>query len=79
MRAKVRSIIDHGINCFINRQLIYNLPEEMFADAGGWMSVGRVPGCVQAKACWLSCVLEGPFHIHWPYPPACSNPFTWYA
>lgn len=35
MRAKVRSIIDHGINCFVNRQLIYNLPEEMFADAGG--------------------------------------------
>ncbi|PNW79478.1 hypothetical protein CHLRE_09g416750v5 [Chlamydomonas reinhardtii] len=34
MRAKVRSIIDHGINCFVNRQLIYNLPEEMFADAG---------------------------------------------
>ncbi|KXZ45398.1 hypothetical protein GPECTOR_55g304 [Gonium pectorale] len=34
MRTKVRSIIDHGINCFINRQLIYNLPEEMFADAG---------------------------------------------
>ncbi len=34
MRQKVRSIIDHGINCFINRQLIYNLPEEMFADAG---------------------------------------------
>ncbi|GLI69701.1 hypothetical protein VaNZ11_014390 [Volvox africanus] len=34
MREKVRKIIDHGINCFINRQLIYNLPEEMFADAG---------------------------------------------
>ncbi|KAG2436977.1 hypothetical protein HYH02_011409 [Chlamydomonas schloesseri] len=34
MRTKVRSIIDHGINCFVNRQLIYNLPEEMFADAG---------------------------------------------
>lgn len=40
MREKVRKIIDHGVNCFINRQLIYNLPEEMFADAGtrgaGW-------------------------------------------
>ncbi|GFR42873.1 hypothetical protein Agub_g3864 [Astrephomene gubernaculifera] len=34
MREKVRSILSHGINCFINRQLIYNLPEEMFADAG---------------------------------------------
>eukprot|EP00899_Mesostigma_viride_P027811 jgi/Mesvir1/8214/Mv12505-RA.1 len=34
MRDKCRKIIDHGINCFVNRQLIYNLPEEMFADAG---------------------------------------------
>ncbi|GBG61417.1 hypothetical protein CBR_g20448 [Chara braunii] len=34
MREKCRKIIAHGINCFINRQLIYNLPEEIFADAG---------------------------------------------
>jgi T-complex protein 1 subunit beta len=34
MRSKVERIIGHGINCFINRQLIYNLPEELFADAG---------------------------------------------
>lgn len=34
MRAKVNAIIDHGINCFVNRQLIYNFPEEIFADAG---------------------------------------------
>uniref|UniRef100_A0A7S0R0V6 CCT-beta n=1 Tax=Chlamydomonas leiostraca TaxID=1034604 RepID=A0A7S0R0V6_9CHLO len=34
MRAKCEKIIDHGINCFINRQLIYNFPEEIFADAG---------------------------------------------
>ncbi len=54
MRSKVRSIIDHGINCFINRQLIYNLPEEMFADAGGWMGVGQEPGWVQLEACRLS-------------------------
>merc|ERR1712167_208932 len=25
---------DHGINCFINRQLIYNYPEEIFAKRG---------------------------------------------
>ena len=24
----------HGINCFVNRQLIYNFLEELFADAG---------------------------------------------
>jgi T-complex protein 1 subunit beta len=34
MTAKCDKIIKHGINCFINRQLIYNFPEEIFADAG---------------------------------------------
>lgn len=34
MRAKVQKILSHGINCFINRQLIYNFPEQLFADAG---------------------------------------------
>lgn len=34
MKEKVEKIISHGINCFINRQLIYNYPEQMFADAG---------------------------------------------
>lgn len=34
MREKVQKILAHGINCFINRQLIYNFPEELFADAG---------------------------------------------
>jgi len=34
MMEKCQKIIDHGINCFINRQLIYNLPEQYFADRG---------------------------------------------
>jgi len=34
MRAKVEKIKDHGITCFVNRQLIYNWPEQLFADAG---------------------------------------------
>jgi T-complex protein 1 subunit beta len=34
MRGKCKKIIDHGINCFINRQLIYNFPEQIFTDAG---------------------------------------------
>ncbi|XP_010544291.1 PREDICTED: T-complex protein 1 subunit beta-like [Tarenaya hassleriana] len=34
MREKVQKILGHGINCFVNRQLIYNFPEELFADAG---------------------------------------------
>lgn len=34
MKAKVDKIKAHGITCFINRQLIYNWPEQLFADAG---------------------------------------------
>jgi len=34
MLTKCQKIVDHGINCFINRQLIYNLPEQFFADKG---------------------------------------------
>jgi T-complex protein 1 subunit beta len=34
MREKVGKITAHNINCFINRQLIYNYPEELFAQAG---------------------------------------------
>ncbi len=34
MAAKVQKIVDHGINCFVNRQLIYNYPEQLFAGAG---------------------------------------------
>jgi len=33
MKAKVEKIKAHGINCFINRQLIYNWPEQLFADS----------------------------------------------
>jgi len=32
MIAKCEKIIKHGCNCFINRQLIYNLPEQFFTD-----------------------------------------------
>ncbi|KAH0663263.1 hypothetical protein KY284_028194 [Solanum tuberosum] len=34
MREKVQNIISHVINCFGNRQLTYNIPEEQFAEAG---------------------------------------------
>ncbi|KAJ3016160.1 T-complex protein 1 subunit beta [Thoreauomyces humboldtii] len=34
MKEKVDKIKAHGINCFVNRQLIYNWPEQLFADAG---------------------------------------------
>jgi T-complex protein 1 subunit beta len=34
MKEKCEKIIAQGINVFINRQLIYNYPEEIFTDAG---------------------------------------------
>ena len=34
MQDKVGKILNHDINCFISRQLIYNLPEQMFTKAG---------------------------------------------
>lgn len=34
MRRKVEKIIEHGCNVFINRQLIYNFPESLFAEKG---------------------------------------------
>jgi T-complex protein 1 subunit beta len=34
MKEKVEKIIKHGCNVFINRQLIYNYPEQLFADSG---------------------------------------------
>mmetsp|Transcript_30882 Transcript_30882/g.64753 ORF Transcript_30882/g.64753 Transcript_30882/m.64753 type:complete len:525 (-) Transcript_30882:134-1708(-) len=34
MLAKCKKIADHGINVFINRQLIYNKPEQFFTDKG---------------------------------------------
>lgn len=29
MRKKCKKIIEHGVNVFINRQLIYNFPEQV--------------------------------------------------
>eukprot|EP00456_Euglypha_rotunda_P036138 TRINITY_DN2778_c0_g1_i5.p1 TRINITY_DN2778_c0_g1~~TRINITY_DN2778_c0_g1_i5.p1 ORF type:complete len:196 (-),score=51.20 TRINITY_DN2778_c0_g1_i5:32-619(-) len=34
MKDKVAKILKHDINCFISRQLIYNLPELLFTQAG---------------------------------------------
>jgi T-complex protein 1 subunit beta len=34
MKEKVEKIKSHGINCFVNRQLIYNWPEQLLADSG---------------------------------------------
>ncbi|KAJ0407281.1 hypothetical protein ATCC90586_003139 [Pythium insidiosum] len=34
MKAKCEKIAAFGINCFVNRQLIYNYPEQIFTDKG---------------------------------------------
>ncbi|CAG9462643.1 unnamed protein product [Pedinophyceae sp. YPF-701] len=34
MKEKCEQILAYGCNCFVNRQLIYNYPEQLFADAG---------------------------------------------
>merc|ERR1719436_265646 len=34
MKAKVDRIVKHGCNVFINRQLIYNYPDQLFKEAG---------------------------------------------
>lgn len=34
MKLKVDKIINHNINCFINRQLVYNYPEQLLTKAG---------------------------------------------
>ena len=34
MKDKVEMICKHDINVFVNRQLIYNYPEQLFADKG---------------------------------------------
>lgn len=34
MKAKVDAFLKHNITVFVNRQLIYNYPEQLFADAG---------------------------------------------
>lgn len=34
MKSKVEKILTHNISCFINRQLIYDYPDQLFADAG---------------------------------------------
>jgi len=34
MKGKVDRIVKHGCNVFINRQLIYNYPEQLFKEAG---------------------------------------------
>lgn len=34
MKDKVNLIAAHGINCFVNRQLVYNYPENLLAEKG---------------------------------------------
>ena len=50
MKEKCDKIIAQGINVFINRQLIYNYPEELFTDAGV-MSIEHAGALL--RLCWM--------------------------
>merc|ERR1711977_83403 len=56
MKAKCEAIISSGLNVFINRQLIYNYPEQIFADAdvmaiehADFDGVERLANCLDAE------------------------------
>eukprot|EP00657_Telonema_sp_P-1_P001519 TRINITY_DN14097_c0_g1_i1.p1 TRINITY_DN14097_c0_g1~~TRINITY_DN14097_c0_g1_i1.p1 ORF type:complete len:528 (-),score=173.43 TRINITY_DN14097_c0_g1_i1:1-1584(-) len=58
MKNKCEAIISSGLNVFINRQLIYNYPEQIFADAGvmaiehaDFDGVERLANCLDAEIC----------------------------
>ena len=55
MLAKVDRILAHGCNVFINRQLIYNLPEQRFAD-NGVVSIEHADfeGASASRSCWTA-------------------------
>lgn len=71
MKSKCDKIIAQGINVFINRQLIYNYPEEIFADAG-IMSIehaGMRPCCLLPSVCCLLFVAYRPGRVQ----PGCCR------
>ena len=49
MKSKVEAIVAHGINCFVNRQLIYNYPDSLYPKKASWSSntlISKAPrGC----------------------------------
>lgn len=56
MKNKCESILASGLNVFINRQLIYNYPEQIFADAGimaiehaDFDGIERLANCLDAE------------------------------
>lgn len=49
MRNKCKKIIDHGVNVFVNRQLIYNFPEQARYRSVLGSPLGRSTVCVDKK------------------------------
>merc|ERR1711865_299618 len=56
MKSKCDSIVSSGCNVFINRQLIYNYPEQIFADSGvmaiehaDFDGIERLANCLDAE------------------------------
>lgn len=55
MKEKVEKILSHNITCFINRQLIYNYPEQLFADAGVMAIGARALALLTLPVCGALC------------------------
>lgn len=57
MRSKCKKIIDHGVNVFINRQLIYNFPEQVRDDEQIQSSSCDICGRGTRSAPWGGCAI----------------------
>jgi hypothetical protein len=77
MRNKCKKIIDHGITCFINRQLIYNFPEQIFTEAGV-ISIEHADfdGECAARLC-AACLLRAVRTVWCAYGVLCVRCIRW--
>lgn len=66
MRAKCKKILSHGVNCFINRQLIYNFPEQVHHTT-------LLPSTFHQNIDLLSVLLAKLFPSLTPLPPLCVH------
>ena len=82
MKAKCEKIIAQGINVFINRQLIYNYPEEIFTDAG-IVSIEHAGMCGVKTVSFhviQACQITGQaLPWNWHTPAQLQNRTGWHA
>lgn len=59
MRKKCKKIIDHGVNVFVNRQLIYNFPEQARAETARARAMLSRHTLLPPTVCGLVRALDG--------------------